>query len=276
MNKYSYSKLSDYMSCPRKFKYRWIDGLKPKTKSKPLALGGYMADAVAVFREGKSRTEVMDAFMQAWEKGGKVLDLDREDDPRRSVPRALEILANYMDEHPDEPEHVLMPEVRFEEKVEYDDIKFLWRGRIDGVMKLDGDVTIVEDKTASVWGKTSFNDLQDSYQVMSYLKIAKDRGLFEKIPKVMLNVIYIHAKNYHGSGDSRRIVRKFNRDIDNAWKEICSWIKQIELMRELDHFPCADSKICNMYGGCEYLSLKYASDSQKQILAQSEFTKGDD
>lgn len=261
------------MSCPRKYKLRWIEGLKPKTKSKALALGACMADAVAAFREGKERTEVFDVFMESWKENGSILELDREEDPRRSVPRALEILTNYMEEHPDEPEMMLMPEVRFEEEVTFEDIQFKWRGRIDGVARIDGDVTIIEDKTASMWGKSSFNDLQDSYQVMSYLKVGKDRGLFENIPKVLLNVIYIHAKNFQGSGEPRRIVRKFNRDIDNAWNEICSWIKQIEIMRELDHFPCADSKICGMYGGCEYLPLKYASDQQKEILTKTEYTK---
>ncbi len=276
VNSYSHSKVSDYRSCPRKYKYRWIDRVIPKEKSKALALGGHMADAIAAFREGKSRAEVLDTFTEAWDKGGRVLSLDRDEDPKRSVPRALEILSHYMDEHPDEPEQVIMPEVRFEEKFQTNGINFIWRGRIDGVMQVGKEVAIVEDKTASVWGNSGFADLQDSYQVLSYLKIAKDRGIFEqfnqRLPKVVLNVIYIHASKFYGSGDPRRIISKFNQDIENAWNEICGWIYQIEMMRKIDLFPCADASICHMYGGCEYLPLKFAQDSQKQILLKTEYT----
>jgi len=265
------------MSCPQKFKYRWIDRLKPKTKSKALALGGHMADAIAVFREGKSRDDVLHAFMESWKAGGEVLDLDRDEDPKRSVPRALEILSNYMDEHADEPDMVVMPEVRVEQEFFLPDgLQFIWRGRIDSVMQIDNDITIVEDKTASMWGPSSFNDLQDSFQVMSYLKIAKDRDLFEKIPKILLNVIYIHATKFHGSGEPRRIIRKFNRDIDATWDTICAWVRQIEMMRTANHFPGADSKICNMYGGCEYLPLKFATPEQREILMRTEFEREED
>ena len=272
MSQYSYSKVSSYMSCPLKYKYQNINKLRPKKKAKPLALGSCMAAGIASFREGNTQDKVLNTFMKTWKDEGSVLDISKIDDPLRSVERGLEILTQYMLEYPDEPADVVMPEVRFDEEI-MPGIR--WRGRLDGIMKVGNEIALIEDKTASRWGDTYFKPLQNSYQVMSYLYIAKSKGLFDTYgkqrPKLLANIIYIHATDFRWP---RRYVDKFNQDVDGAWAEILKWIQQIEHAREINHFPAADYDICDKYGGCEFLPLRFANEDTKDKIIKAEFNVG--
>jgi hypothetical protein len=271
---YSFSKISDYMACPLKYKFRYIDFLLPKRKAMPLAMGSCMANGVAKFRSGGTSEESMQAFMDAWKEEGSVLPMDKATDPKRSVERGLEILSQYMIEYPDDPKETIMPEVRFEEEIMPN---IIWRGRIDGVMKIDNTIAIVEDKTSSWWGEASFTNLQNSFQVLSYLAVARRKGLFEILgrqnPKILLNIIYIHEKNFRWP---RRFVTKFNQEIDAAWVELLKWVEQVEKMRAIDFFPAADYSICSRYGGCEYLPLRFAPEDMKKDIIEANYVYGNE
>lgn len=269
MEKYSYTKISTYESCPYKYRFRYIEGVKTKTKAKPLALGSCMASGLAAFRDTGKPDDAKEAFVKTWADEGQVLCASSEDDPMRSVERGLIILDEYMKYYPDDPTDMVQPEIKFEEEIAPD---IFFRGRIDGVIRVGNDIAIDEDKTASRLGDFYFKQLRNSYQILWYLWIAKKLGLFSikgtKAPKCLINVSYIHKANLRFE---RQLVIKTSRQVDASFPIMMDWIKQIQTVTEMNLFPKADNEMCLKYGGCEYLPLKYAEGRVRESLLKNEY-----
>lgn len=295
MNTFSHTKVDAYIRCPAKFEKRYIQRIVPKKKAKPLALGSCMAAGLAAFRNHekvkkgmidalkhphnhpKRIEEIQDftpidlaqeAFIKTWVTGGKVLSLDREEDPQRCVPRAVEILTEYCKIYEDDPEIFIQPEITFKEEIAPN---IFYEGIIDGVVKLEsGQIAIDEDKTASRLGDFYFKELRRSYQVLWYMAIANRLNLFKifgpQKPMCLMNVLYIHKANFRFE---RQLAIKTVREIDESEKDLLKWIKQIQWAIEANHFPRGNSNTCLMFGGCEYLPLKDASDEIRETLIKS-------
>lgn len=267
MESYSYTKINTYAACPYKYYLQNIERLLPTEKAKPLALGACMASGVAAYRETGNREKARDAFVETWHEEGRVLETYKKDDPMRSVERGIEILDAYMEHYPDEPEHSIKPEIRFEEEILEG---VLFRGRIDGVVRAGKDIAIDEDKTASRLGEFYFKQLRNSYQILWYLWIAKHLGLFEiegtRAPKCLINVLYIHPETLRFE---RQLIVKTSKQVDATFPILVNWIKQIQTATKLNLFPKADNSVCQMYGGCEYLPLKYAEGRVKESLLKN-------
>jgi len=257
MEKWSHSKINTFIRCPWMYRWQYIIKIKPKIKSKPLVLGGCMAEALAGFRDVGTFEAASDAFMKNWVEEGKVLPISKEDDPMRSVERALEILDAYVKNYPDEPAQIIQPEISFEEEIEPGTI---FRGRIDGVINDGGSIGIIEDKTASRLGDYFFVEKGNSYQMKWYLFIASKLGLFDltknKMPRGIINAIYIHKKEFRFR---REPVLKMQKDIEAAGQDLLDWIHHIKLATTQNSFPKADYSTCSQYGGCDYLPLRRAS-----------------
>jgi hypothetical protein len=259
MNRFSFSKIDAYASCPCFFQKRYIDFIIPKIKAKPLALGSCMAAGLATFREDGSVEAAVESFIKTWADEGHALDQSKEDDPLRSVERGVEILQAYGREYPEDHKDFIRPEIRFEEEVA-DGIIFT--GRIDGVIRLfeEEDIAIDEDKTASRLGPFYFRQLGKSYQIKWYMLMAKRLGLFDIYPKqklqCLMNVSYIHKEKFRFE---RELTIKTKYEIDRSLDDLLKWIKQINLSVEHDIWPKANSEQCLKYGGCDYLPLRDAS-----------------
>jgi hypothetical protein len=269
MEKYSYTKISTYESCPSKYQKRYIEGITTKTKARPLALGSCMASGLAAFRATGNAEKAREAFIKTWEKEGKILSISSEDDPMRSVERGLTILNEYTKFYPSDPTDTIQPEIKFEEEVAPN---IIFRGRIDGVIRVGTDTAIDEDKTASRLGDFYFKQLRSSYQILWYLWVAKRLGLFNiegtRVPKCLINVLYIHAKNLRFE---RQLIIKTTRQVDASFPIMMDWIKQIQVATEMNLFPKADNEMCQKYGGCEYLPLKYAEGRIRESLLKNEY-----
>jgi hypothetical protein len=256
MEKFSHSKIDMFIHCPWKYKLRHIDHIKSKTKSKALALGSCIASALRGFRSENTLDAAMNAFMETWKAEGSILALSKEDDPMRSVPRGLEIVEAYVKEYPDEPEHIIQPEINFEEEIAPG---IIFRGRIDGVISTSNGIGIIEDKTASRLGDYFFVEKGNSYQFKWYLYIADLLGLFDLYktsPRGIINAIYIHPEKFRFQ---REPALKMKRDVQEAGKDLLAWIYHIQKCTENNSFPKADYDICSKYGGCEYALLRRAS-----------------
>ena len=269
MESYSYSKVDCFMHCPQKYNLRYIQKLIPQRKSKPLALGSCIAAGIAEYRTSGQVEAARNAFFQTWLNEGKALALKRDDDPMRSVERGIEILNGYMEEYPDDPQVVVQAEIRFEEEIMPN---ILWRGRIDGVMDINGTLAVIEDKTASRLGDFYFKRLRKSYQVLWYMWVARHLGLFDitrpQAPKCLINVSYIHATNMRYE---RQLVPKVNRTLDDSFEDLKLWIKSIQYSVAENHFPQADSDECLKYGGCDYLPLRGTSSRIRESLIKTEY-----
>jgi len=271
---YSHSRIDDFMDCPEKYRKRHIQRLYPKKRSAPLALGGCMAAGLAAFRASKDISDLdgridmaHKGFIKKWMKEGKVLALKKDDDPKRSVHRGLEILTEYCQTYPNDPEETVQPEIWFDEEIAPG---IRYRGRIDAVMRTS-DFVITEDKTTSWLTTTYMRQQRSSYQVLWYLWIAKKLGLFDicgKRPKLMLNIIKIDPAK---TDFQRQIVPKTFKEIDQSFPRLLDWIKTIQMHKKANIWPMANSKVCLKFGGCEYLPLRDASPTIRAALLEHEY-----
>ena len=191
------------------------------------------------------------------------------DDPKRSVEGLVEIMYNYCEEYPNDPKNVVQPEITFEIKLTDTDI---FRGRIDGVIRLsDGSPALLEDKTASVLGKTFFEKLKLSYQILWYMWVAEKMGLFDvgkrTAPKCLMNALYIHPTEYRFPRD---ILIKSRSNLENAHQDLLRWIAYIKACTELNFFP-RNTDRCKDWGGCTYRVLSDCDDKLKNRILSAEF-----
>jgi hypothetical protein len=273
MATFSWSKINSYAFCPRLYKYRYVEKLKPIKKAFALSLGYCMSCGIQSFRQTGKKDLAFLAFADAWEKDGKVLLSKKVDDSRRSVERGLEVLSAYVDNYPEEPDTIVQPEVSFNIEIAPD---IIFTGRIDAVVRLqDGSLAIIEDKTTSRLGDSFFTKLKGSSQILWYLWVANKMGLFEiegkkNMPKCWLNAIYIHHEKLRFERD---ITIKAAKTLECAHNNMLQWIKQIITAEKLDLFPYndVDNSQCTAYGGCDFLPLKYASASLRDRIIKNEF-----
>jgi len=275
--RFSYSKILDYAFCPKKYYYRNICHIAPVGKAKALSMGGCMSSGLQTYRETGDLNRAVQAFIDTWERDGKVLKYDSDpDDPKdfRTVMRGLDILTGYAEKYPDDPSETIQPEVSFElDEGEMLGRKILITGRIDGVISDGlGGARINEDKTTSRLGPKFFDPLRGSLQIGLYLYAGDRYGLFDigkrTTPSCIMNAIYINSKELRYKRDivvrSRKTLQKYR---DNAM----SWIRQILIAEDSNLFPLndVDNSMCTKYGGCDYLPLKYAGGTVRQSLLKN-------
>ena len=271
--KFSWSKINSYAFCPQLYKHRYVEKLMPVKKASALSMGYCIARGIQNFRQTGEKNKAYAGFVDAWETDGKVLLSRKKDDPQRSVERGLEILSAYVDNYPNEPDTIVQPEVSFDIEIAPG---IFFNGRIDAVVRLqDRSLAIIEDKTTSRLGDTFFTKLKGSSQILWYLWVANKMGLFEiegkkNMPKCWLNAIYIHHETLRFERD---ITIKSTRTLECARDNMLVWIKQILWAEKAGVFPVndVDNSQCTAYGGCDYLPLKYASDSLKARIIKNEF-----
>ncbi len=275
---FSHSRIKSFIECPKKYYWSYIRKIRPKHKSLALSLGSCMASALSTWRSTGSYDQGEDAFLKAWLDDGQALAQLKSDDPMRSVERGLEILKRYTETYPEEPEQTIQAEVWFEkvEVVPADDevsLPMTLSGRIDGIMRQDGRICINEDKTTSFLGPAWFREKKNSYQVLWYMAVAKKLGLFDiaqasQSLQGIINAIYINAKQFRFE---RELTIKTSSTLEVALQSLRAWIKTIRMHEAANHFPEADSEMCQCYGGCDFLSLHGVPENRLESYLNSEF-----
>ncbi len=264
LSRFSYSKISSYITCPRKFYLHYCLGLSPKVKSKALAAGAAIAIALSEYRKKGNPDDGIKGILSAWKSPeADVLDFSREIDPKRSVERLCDIFIDYCEHYPNDAEMMLQPEVSFQHPINVFGKNVIFDGRIDGCIIDNGSPSLIEDKTASTMGDSFFREKGNSFQIMWYLYVAKEMGFFSiesktTTPKCIINGIRIYEvpkKKTTTPAFQRESTIKTNKSLDEAKESLIQWIETIYRASEWGYWPCNNEK-CWDYGGCEYYQLK--------------------
>jgi len=266
--KFSYSKIISYITCPKKFYWQYIKGIRSQQKSKALAAGYAVHLALQKFREKNASLEenlkaakqgLIEAFKS---EEADVLSFEKAEDPLRSVERLDEIIENYCRTHENEPSKMIQCEITFELPLSEFDNSVIFNGRIDGIINDHGSPALIEDKTTSMLGENWVKEKSSSFQIIWYLMAAKEMGLFDiegktTISKGLINAIYINKLHYAPTSGvaCRQPTIKMNSTLVAARKELVTWIGTILHAYNVSKWPCNYEK-CTEYGGCEYSLLK--------------------
>jgi len=176
----TYSALNAYRNCPRKYRYRFLDNLRPRDKADSLAFG-----------------TVIHAALELWYRliGDpnrllKVLDLVDAAFPNRATDErekgswllARAMIQGYAIRYPAEDFEVVDIEKEFEGEIRNPDAgaqskTFTMRGKVDGIVKLGGDLYVLEHKTASSIDANYLDKLWTDTQIALYAFYLRQLGI---------------------------------------------------------------------------------------------------
>jgi len=148
----TYSALNAYRNCPRKYKYRFLDNLRPRDKADSLGFGTVIHAALELwYRSVGDPNRLL-----------KVLDLIDASFPNRTADErekaswllARAMIQGYAIRYPSEDFEVVDIEREFEGEIRNPDTggqskTFTMRGKVDGIVKMNGDLYVLEHKTAA-------------------------------------------------------------------------------------------------------------------------------
>jgi hypothetical protein len=144
MNTYSYSQISQYLTCPKKYRFRYIDGWQERDTRAATIFGRVFEHALgALFR----REDPAAAFYDEWNQYRNViLEYSKGDSWQRMWEQALRLLEQFVRE-----ERVMVSDPLRNLQVKYmqrlsETSEFV--AYIDGLGKLDGQSCLLEWKTS--------------------------------------------------------------------------------------------------------------------------------
>ena len=143
---YSYSQMSLYQTCPRKYRYKYIDGWREKELSASLVFGRCFEDAIAALYRGQDPGARFFDQWEHWKHAG--LEWPKSEtweSMYRSGITLLEIFASQQRIQIADPQHHLQIEVS---KMLAGGRKFV--GVVDAIGSLDGVKTVIDWKTAAM------------------------------------------------------------------------------------------------------------------------------
>jgi len=223
-NQYDATGLTDWLTCPMKFKYAHVDRIEPAKKPPALVAGELVHEALAVWYANGDIDEALAVIPD------EVAEL--KDDNKRNPERLREILRNYFILH------------------QTDQQKWEIFGRIDMVVKQSGAIYVVEHKTTTQLGDQWHKNWTPNFQVDTYCYAAK--RLYGSCQGVFVNGILL-AKTK--TTFQRVLVSRNDEDL-RMWEDeyylITSLIRQQIASGEK---WWRNTISCSYYGGCVYREL---------------------
>lgn len=199
----TFSALNTFRNCPRKYKHRYVDHLQPREKPESLSFGSIIHEALELWYRSAGDPN------RLW----KVLDdLDarfpgRGGDPiekhRWHLARAM--LTGYAARYPTEDFEVLEVEKVFHGEIRNPDTgrssqTFVMAGKADGIVQLDGDLYLLEHKTAASIDSNYLDRLWTDTQIALYCFHLREQGY--PIVGVIYNIL-LKARLQQRQGESQ-------------------------------------------------------------------------
>ncbi len=245
---YDASCISDYLSCPKLFYYRYIKQLVPIKESAPLLFGGVMHDALLVWYT----THSLSSSVEVLERIPK----DIEDD-RRTKEHAVVILTEYTKRYPSEPYLIKQSEVEFHLDMEEGRT---YAGRIDQIVKWNGQMYVKDHKTTSQLGMSFFRSFRPSVQMDGYCYACRE--LCGSCSGAIINAISVAANPKERFG--RDISSRTSSELDMFKLQFAKWCTSIEVSVLKKDFLCNYGS-CNRWGQCVYWELCVYGEDERTL-----------
>lgn len=234
----SYSALSTYSNCPKKYKYQYIDGEKPSTKSEVMVFGSLIHSALQYYHgtdPHPTPEDLLDFFSQKW----KSTVYDDEVHEQQRFQEGLGLLSRYAETNDPAKVQTVALEMPFQVTLERGSGRepLVVTGIIDRIDKLpDGRFEVIDYKT----GRTlpSQDAVDQNLQLSVYWMAIRDRWPNRDMAGTLVSLYFV---KHNEKIRSRRTVE----DIDRTKREIFSIVDSIESGK----FHPTPSALC---GYCEY------------------------
>ena len=263
---YDNTSISMFQECRKKYYWRMIRHLEPVTVSSALTFGGCIHEALDIYYT-KGIDEAIAEFGETYK--------DREGDEKRTVENGVKLLKWYAKVYANEPFKVLAkPEMGFVIPLT-DDI--LYGGRMDLPVEWDGQLWVMEHKTASGLTPNWFRQWTLDKQATGYI-IGTETYFGRKCAGCIINALEVWK-------DVKRVTAKTKKPEDHFCRfpmtrstmlkerfvlNIQRIVRDIRWCEENDEFMEAESKnICFSYNSnCPYLDLCLYGEDEKLVESE--------
>lgn len=272
-NMYDNTRLSEYKRCPRKYYYRHVLNWVPEGKTPPaLVFGSCWHAAMDVLwdlaTQGKDPQHIvemsMGAFMSEWESYGYPMDdsafgTSYEALEPRTPMNAEQMLYNYLSARAPLLESVELVSVERPFVVPLSpDLTTLYIGKLDKVVKYEGNHAGIEHKTTSNYRKASgvnpayMDSFSPNSQIDGYLHAGK--MLYGNDFKVIYADAALVHKHVH-DGFALQPVRKQTASLGEWLSDTTYWISRIEQSAETGIYPKNTNSCYDFNSACSYADL---------------------
>lgn len=186
----TYSALNCFRNCPRKYQLRYVEGLRRPERPDALAFGSVIHDALEMWYllvgDANRLFKVLD-FIDA-----QYPHREHDPDQRHRWHLARAMFQGYASRYPDEDFEVVEVEKEFTAEIRNPDTgrpsqTFVIAGKADGIVRLDGDLYLLEHKTASSITGDYLDRLWTDTQIALYSHYLRELGY--PIVGVIYNVL---------------------------------------------------------------------------------------
>lgn len=291
--------ISDHRTCDRYFYYRHVRGFNPESKSPALSFGSAWHEAMDIVWKILSKnkdaetSKVAELAYRSWEDNWTsdglpgLNEMSGEMDDRfkmRNPSTALEMIYSYIEKrrHFISQCELIAIEQPFAVPLDPSDKSLVYVGRLDKVVKHEGEIKIIEHKTSSEYSagggfRRSFADsFSPNSQIDGYLFAG--RMLYgKKCTSILVDAALVHRD--HHDTFAFFPIRRQEGHIDAWLWETRVRIDQIEANlaalksaapkgQYMAAFP-KNTSSCTKYNGCQYLDLckMWANPISKDIPA---------
>jgi len=152
----TYSALTKFQSCPRSYKYRYIDCLVPKRVSKALQIGSKIHQCLATLYDT-----------------GKMGNITENEFSMDETLMMLAMLSGYVSRYTPEQFKMIETEKVFKSPIinpatGHKSLSFDMSGRVDGIAKIGDNFYLVEHKTASIATQSYLERMWSDFQITLY------------------------------------------------------------------------------------------------------------
>ena len=259
--------LSCYKDCPQKFYLRHKRDWRREGTGLALVFGSswhVAMDVVWTFAKQVPHAELRDlayaAFMEEWIAGGLPAELTIEqlDQFKTRTPGiAREMLHNYILDRWKILQNCELLACEQPFAVPLPGTNTWYIGRLDKVIKLNGEKLIVEHKTTAIYQKDG--GFQHNY-LMSWHNDSQVKGYqfagslyFPGLSQVWVDAALAH-KTVHDA--FRFIPIQHNFEMLREWtRDTAEWVARVEGDLAKDNFPKNENNCMGKYGACSYLDI---------------------
>jgi len=246
-----YTMLAAWLRCRFYYYFRHIRNLVPLTTAAPLSFGKTWHSATEMLAKGKTINEATVHFANDYK--------NVERDEKRTPEKGQGMLTMYEQKYKDVPIEFLYTETPFTIVLPNN---IILCGRIDAIVKYNGETYVFERKTTSALGKTYFEQYELNYQIDIYSLACLE--LVGKCAGAIIDVARV-AKPKTTYDDFMRVpVSRTEEDLYYAKKNL------IEIVEDMRNGPIYQNKCECMkwFRKCAYHDLCMGSCDERIVRAQ--------
>lgn len=273
-------------TCPRKYYYSMIRGIRPKESSVHLLFGGIYASALEHFYKyralGQSidealRTIVREAMIDSWDTEKNLPKTF--DDPKKTRVALIRTIIWYVEQFSNETEDGLRtyhlqdgkPAVELSFSLEFTDA-IVYCGHLDRVVQMGDELYVMDQKTTGgTVGPYYFNSYSPSNQMSGY-SFAGQVILRSPVRGVIIDAAQI-AVNF--TRFERGITSRSKDQLEEWYESTIQFISGFQQLTEAaeeqeSKFPM-NPTACGNYGGCPFRILCSRSPKVRENFIKSDF-----